>query len=212
MSRHTMDTTTKAKERNNSRKKLMAAARELFMKYGVDRVSVRDIATHSGVNLSLMNYYFQSKENLLNQIFGDAIKNIAAQQRAILDSDQTLEKKIQEYINSYIDALIKEPLLVSFVLSILHRFADKASDLDSVGLLYSTDKFAQQIRQEAEMGMIRPFDPEHLYINMLSLILFPFSIKDLIQHRTQTTEADMRLFLEERRAVVYNTVMASIKL
>ncbi len=207
-----MDTTTKAKERNNSRKKLMAAARELFMKYGVDRVSVRDIATHSGVNLSLMNYYFQSKENLLNQIFGDAIKNIAAQQRAILDSDQTLEKKIQEYINSYIDALIKEPLLVSFVLSILHRFADKASDLDSVGLLYSTDKFAQQIRQEAEMGMIRPFDPEHLYINMLSLILFPFSIKDLIQHRTQTTEADMRLFLEERRAVVYNTVMASIKL
>ena len=190
----------------------MAAARELFMKYGVDRVSVRDIATHSGVNLSLMNYYFQSKENLLNQIFGDAIKNIAAQQRAILDSDQTLEKKIQEYINSYIDALIKEPLLVSFVLSILHRFADKASDLDSVGLLYSTDKFAQQIRQEAEMGMIRPFDPEHLYINMLSLILFPFSIKDLIQHRTQTTEADMRLFLEERRAVVYNTVMASIKL
>ena len=207
-----MDTTTKAKERNNSRKKLMAAARELFMKYGVDRVSVRDIATHSGVNLSLMNYYFQSKENLLNQIFGDAIKNIAAQQRAILDSDQTLEKKIQEYINSYIDALIKEPLLVSFVLSILHRFADKASDLDSVGLLYSTDKFAQQIRQEAEMGMIRPFDPEHLYINMLSLILFPFSIKDLIQHRTQTTEPDMRLFLEERRAVVYNTVMASIKL
>lgn len=212
MSKHTIDLTPRVKDRNNSRKKLMAAARELFMKYGVDRVSVRDIATHSGVNLSLMNYYFQSKENLLNQIFGDAIKNIATQQRNILDSELPLDKKIQDYINCYIDGLIKEPILVSFVLSMLHRFADKSPDLDSVGLLYSTDKFAQQIRQEAEMGLIRPFDPEHLYINMLSLILFPFSIKNLIQHRTQNTEEEMRLFLEERRAVVYNTIMASIKL
>lgn len=195
-----------------TRHKLLSTARDLFVKRGIDRVSIRDIAKEAGEHLSLINYYFHSKENLIQEVFANVILDIASQQRSILDSDMALEPKIKRYIDSYIDSLIREPLLVSFVLSTLHRFADQAMGLNSVGLFYNTDKFAMQVRQAVEMGTIRPIDPEHLYANILSLILFPFSIGGLVQHRLQVSNGKMRLFWEERRNVVFNTIMDSIKL
>ncbi|MBQ9471188.1 MAG: TetR/AcrR family transcriptional regulator, partial [Bacteroidales bacterium] len=175
-----MNSTAKRTAKGNTRNKLLTTAHELFVKRGIDRVSIRDISKESGVHLSLVNYYFQSKENLIQEIFAYAIKDIASQQRIILDAEMELEPKIKRYIDSYIDALIKEPLLVSFVISTLHRYADKALDLHSVGLLYNTDRFAQQVRQAVEMGTIKPIDPEHLYIDILSLIVFPFAIGGLV--------------------------------
>lgn len=199
------------KQKRNTRGRILAAARELFMKYGVDRVSMRDIAAHAHINLSLTNYYFITKENLLMQILADGIRRVATNQRTILDSESPIEEKIREYIDCYIDALVKDPLLVSFVLSTLHRYAEKAVELESVGLLYSSDKFAQQVRQAADMGIIKPTDPEQLYVNMLSLILFPFSIKGLVQHKTNSTDNEMQAFMDARRDIIYDTIMASLK-
>lgn len=199
------------KHGNITRAKLLETARELFIAKGVDRVGVREIAAKAGVNLSLMNYYFQSKENLLDQIFEASIKEIASKQREILNSNKSLEIKIKEYIFNYIDFLCKDPLLVSFVLSILHRSSDQAGELKSVGLLYNSDSFASQIKIEAEMGTINSIDPEQLYVSILSLILFPFSIRSLIKNRLQATNAEMSIFLESRKEHIYEMVIASIK-
>jgi len=52
----------------DSREKLLAAALHLFAARGVDRVSVRDIASEAGVNSALVGYYFRSKDGLLSQL------------------------------------------------------------------------------------------------------------------------------------------------
>ena len=105
-----------SKQGNATRLKLMETARELFIAKGVDRVGVREIATKAGVNLSLMNYYFQSKENLLEQIFETSIKEDGQRLRQILNTDKPLEQKIKEYVYEYIEVLSNDPLLVPFVL------------------------------------------------------------------------------------------------
>ncbi len=53
----------------DSREKLFVAALHLFAAYGVDRVTVRDIAGHAGVNSALVGYYFRSKEGLLQEVY-----------------------------------------------------------------------------------------------------------------------------------------------
>lgn len=52
------------KKQNLSRKKLINSAIALFAEKGFDCTSTREICKHAGVNLSLIPYYFGSKEGL----------------------------------------------------------------------------------------------------------------------------------------------------
>ena len=76
-----------------TRDKLIETAKELFLTKGVDRVGVREIATKAGINLSLMNYYFRSKEKLFETIFENIINDKAVILRHILDSDLPIDEK-----------------------------------------------------------------------------------------------------------------------
>jgi AcrR family transcriptional regulator len=98
-----------------------------------------------------MNYYFQSKENLLEQIFDFSIRENGHKLRQILSSNLPLEEKIRQYIYTYTDILIEDPLIVPFVLSTIHRKAEKSPYLKSIHTLYSTENFAKQLRQRRTM-------------------------------------------------------------
>jgi len=197
---------------NTTRDKLIETAKELFLKKGVDRVGVREIASKAGINLSLMNYYFQSKEKLFEAIFEILIKDKAIVLRQILDSDKPIEEKLRDYVYKYIDTLVEDPLLVSFVLSIIHRNNEKIAKLKVIANLYNTDIFVSQIRREVEAGRIKPIDPEQFFINMISLILFPFSIKPLISDRNKFDDNEMLTFFLDRKKAIYEMLIAAIML
>lgn len=57
-----------SKDEIETREKIMTAAIALIEQYGdTAKITVRDIAAKAGVNLGLINYHFQTKENLINQ-------------------------------------------------------------------------------------------------------------------------------------------------
>ena len=128
-----------------------------------------------------------------------------------LNADMPLAEKIKVYINTYIDILTEDPLLVPFVLSIIHRNAEQASRLKAVHTLYNTETFSNQLKHEAELGNIRKVDPEQFFVSMISLILFPFAIKWLIGYRMTLSNEQMAQFLEDRREHVYDLLMSALR-
>ena len=60
--------TYKDKKREETRAKLLAAARQLFAEHGYDDVPVTEIAQHAGVTHSMINVYFGGKPGLLYEI------------------------------------------------------------------------------------------------------------------------------------------------
>ena len=52
-------------KKNKTKQKVMDAACALFFAKGYHGTSVRDIAKKASVNVSLINYYFSSKQGLL---------------------------------------------------------------------------------------------------------------------------------------------------
>ncbi|MEE4177694.1 MAG: TetR family transcriptional regulator [Bacteroides sp.] len=199
-----------AKSRNTEQK-IFEAATELFLEKGVDRTSVRDIANKAGINLALMNYYFRSKENLFDAIFSMLVKKNTRKMIKIMDSELELEEKIRKYVEAYIDMLIENPLLVSFVMSIVHRSQERITQMNAITSLYSSPRFAKQIFDESAKGNIIPTNPTQLFIDMLSLITFPFAIKALIKDKTGFGEAEYRAFLEERKKRIPDMLMAYLK-
>ena len=200
-----------AKDSKKTKEKIITAATELFLKKGVDRVGVREIAAKAGINLSLMNYYFQSKEKLFETIFDMLVKERALTVREILESDLLIEEKITNYTKAYIDILIEKPILVSFALSVIHRNPEKIKTMGAVLALYNSEKFCDQVIAEGEAGKIRRIDPEQLYISLISLILFPFAIKELITDRNSFSPEGYQKFVEERKNHIVELLLAYIK-
>lgn len=52
----------------SARKKIIAAASQLFAERGLDSVSIRDISTAAGTNIALISYYFGGKEELYRSL------------------------------------------------------------------------------------------------------------------------------------------------
>ncbi len=196
----------------NTEQKIFDAATELFLEKGVDRTSVREIASKAGINLALMNYYFRSKENLFDAIFTQLVKKNSEELIRILDSDLELEEKIRQYVYVYIDMLSENPLLVSFVMAILHRSRERITEMKVISSLYATEQFTKQLIDEAKKGNIRRTDPTHFFVDMLSLIAFPFAIKMLVMDKNNITEEEFMVFIQERKKRVPGMLIDSLRL
>ena len=91
---------------NQKQLEILGIAETLFAKNGFDGTSVRDIAKEAGINVAMINYYFESKENLLELIVkrgADAYKLIPEVYNTEEDSFKRLDKFIDHYIDSKFD-------------------------------------------------------------------------------------------------------------
>ena len=71
----------------STRERIKRAARRLFALNGVDAVAVRDILAAAGQkNASALNYYFGSKEGLVEALIGDALAIAHARWKQGLDA------------------------------------------------------------------------------------------------------------------------------
>lgn len=196
----------------NTQEKIIDSATGLFLEKGYDRTSVREIASKAKINVALMNYYFRSKEMLFETIINLLIGKTSGVLKEILNSDLTLDEKLKQYTSKYIDMLINNPLLVSFVLAVLNHNPEKLLNLKVTDNLYNSDKFKKQLIDEYKKGNIIKTDPEQLYLNMLSMIAFPFAIKNIINDRNSFSPNQFTDFMEKRKEIIYNTLIKSIKL
>lgn len=101
---------------NNCRANLIAAAIPLFAAKGFNGVSVRELATASGANLSMISYYFGSKEGLYAAVL--------TEQFAILGKIGEIEQmkidtlqKFEVYVRATVSRYRKNPYLLRFYTS-----------------------------------------------------------------------------------------------
>jgi len=191
--------------------KIKKAAIELFLERGFERTSIRDIAAKAKINIALLNYHFKSKENLFDSLFSELISTYTPTLNNILSSGLPLEEKITQYVSKYIDILQENPRITYFVLSVLQRNPEKIKKLQIFQNLYDTGNFSTQFLSEIKKRNIKTYDPTQFYINMVSLITFPFTIKPVIQEKNNMDEKDFAKFMQERKKIIADLLILSIK-
>ena len=60
---------TEAKQNPDTRERILDAAESLFVEFGFEATSMRQITGRAGVNLASINYHFGSKEALIQEVF-----------------------------------------------------------------------------------------------------------------------------------------------
>jgi AcrR family transcriptional regulator len=71
---------------DETRERIKRCAAELFARYGIDSVTIRDIAKHAGQkNGGSVNYYFRSKDDLILEILDEAASEADQLRLGLLD-------------------------------------------------------------------------------------------------------------------------------
>lgn len=81
-------------EDNLTKEKILHAARELFHETrNFNKITVRNIAKRAGVGVGLINYHFQTKENLFSLIIGENMKSFVNKMyEGKIDGQNSLER------------------------------------------------------------------------------------------------------------------------
>lgn len=88
-----------------ARSKILAAARKVFAEQGFDGASMQEISEAAGVNKSLLFYYFNSKNNLYNEILQDIhkkfYKNVMQEKEGVTGIREQLARLIWLYTKGF---------------------------------------------------------------------------------------------------------------
>lgn len=77
---------------------LVSTARELFMKYGIRRVSVEEICKTSSVSKVTFYKYFSNKEDLARLLIKEMLEEGDAKYHTIMSRDIPFPEKIEQFI------------------------------------------------------------------------------------------------------------------
>src|SRR5579863_2723070 len=68
-----------------TRRRVLAAAEQLFAERGIEGVSIRDITNAAHVNLAAINYHFGTKQGLAAEVFKHCLAPLNAKRLELLD-------------------------------------------------------------------------------------------------------------------------------
>lgn len=178
--------------------KILLAASKIFTEKGFSGTRTRDIAQEAGINLALLNYYFRTKEKLFEQVMKVKIVLLFGQIIPIVTNEKTtLEEKIDLASAKYFYILTKNPNLPIFVLSEIQK---KTSDIKSIL------PFEKVLNKSYLMKQIKERQPDlnpfHFLLNYLSMTVFPFLGKPILQSFDLMDDDEFQKFVEERKTMV----------
>jgi AcrR family transcriptional regulator len=88
-------------EKTDKKTSILQAAEKLFAAQGFEGTSTRQIAKEAGANMSMINYYYGSKEGVFTEIMSDRIKGFNVQLAKIEEEPIDQIEKLMLVIDRY---------------------------------------------------------------------------------------------------------------
>ncbi|UYQ94374.1 TetR/AcrR family transcriptional regulator [Chitinophaga horti] len=197
---------------SNTEQQIIAAAKKIFFQRGMSGARMQDIADEAGINKALLHYYFRSKDKLFDMVFEDAIGEMFSNIKASQQQDLPLDQKIAVLVNSYINVISKNPYLPQFILHEVNQQPERMVKRMTGGPNFPEIKsFFKDIQAGAKKGFIRKVDPLQLVISVLSMCIFPFVARPMIQGIFEMDNKQFNRFIEERRTFIVDFVKAALR-
>ena len=191
--------------------KIKDAAKFLFLKKGFSATTTREIAKESNINLALLNYYFTSKRKLFEIIMLETIHDFLSKMVEVYnDHSTTLEEKLKLTSSKYIDMIIAEPHLPTFVVNELKNNPTTFSKMLK-GKMIMESQLVEQFKEGVKKGVYKKMDPIHFVTNMLSLIVHPFIISPIIIKMQKLSKKDFNEMMNDRKKLIPNWIIQMIK-
>ena len=194
----------------STEQRIFDAAMEVFIARGYDGTRMQEIADKAGINKALLHYYFRSKDQLFEAVFAKVASRIFPVVRELISANMPLANKMSLFVDLYISTLTQNPFLPSFVLHELNNHPEKIATIIG-GQGFNLDLLDEQIKKETEHGKIRELNAEHLLVNIVAMVIFPFVAKPVLLALLSKNEESYRIFIQERKKEILDFITHAIK-
>ncbi len=191
---------------------IINAAEEVFLTNGVTRTTMSMIAIKAKISRTSLNYYYRSKEQLFNIVFSRIIgSKIIPSLTNLIESEITILEKIKNFIDEYIDLVISNPSIPVFLIMELQR--EPGPIVEIFGQMnLNIKKLKNQIDHEIKTGLIKQFNLEDLYTNVMGMSIFPLLSKPvLMEHIFNKKDDEFLDFFENRKKIIYMVIEKWLK-
>lgn len=196
---------------SNTEIKIKTAAKSLFLRKGYSATTTRDIAKVSNINLALLNYYFISKRRLFELIMFETMYEFLSKMVEVYNNDKTsLEEKVKLTSEKYIDMILAEPLLPTFILNELKNNPSFFLKMPTTKMIMKS-QLVNQYQEGIKNGLYLKIEPIHFVTNILSLIIFPFISSPIITKMEKLSKKDFNDMMLQRKKLIPKWIIQMIK-
>lgn len=184
---------------------ILDTAKHLFFKEGKFNATTQQIADAAGVNRTLINYYFRSRNNLFELVFKEAQLEEDKKQELIVMSDLPIREKLEQFIDSFFVMAKEYPYMEIYIVTQMNQI-NLCAMSKSEHIQKMLKKFYIELENEMEKGTIKKMDPIQFILNFISMINFPIAMRPLIQQGLSLSDEQYDVLLSERKEVILATI------
>ena len=195
---------------DSTKEKIVQAAKQIFLRKGMDGARMQEIADEAGINKAMLHYYFHSKDQLFDEVFYGILSQLIPGLISIFKSDKPFLDKIEAFVTEYDTYMSRNPFLPQFVFREINRDPDQLSRfMSDRGLNF--ELVEGMINREVSNGNIRPITFPHLFANLIGMIVMPYIGRPLFQRKLfKNDPIEYDRFLLERRSVITQFVKQAL--
>ena len=195
----------------NSEERIKAAARKVFHQKGYAATRTRDIAEEAGINHTMVNYYFRSKEKLFGIVMTETMGQFFKGVGVILNDESTsLEKKIEQVVANYIDLLLEEPDLPTFIFNEVRPNPQFFVEQSPIREVLTNSALTRQYAEAVARGEISEPNLMHAILNVIGLVIFPFVAKPILSAITNLPEEQYKALMLQRKEQIPQWIKAML--
>ena len=189
---------------------IKAVAKELFLVNGFKGTTIRAIAEKAKVNVSMLNYYFRSKQALFESIFSSAASIHPDLITILVDPELSILQKTERYVEAYTEQLLSNQDLVSFTVGEIRRDPELFISGSNMKDLKRVASFIEELNDAMESGDINQIDVKSFFIDLAGLVAYPFMMKPLLMHAHNMNLEGFDVFVRDRIPHIQKLMRSSL--
>ena len=184
------------------------AAKKLFFGEGRFKATTQEIADAAGVNRTLVNYYFRSRDQLFDQVLKDARDSMDSRMNTTFLNAKSFREKLGMFIDVFMEQSITYPYLDLYMLARINDDVERQNEI--ISDLKKTEKlkhFLKDIEDEMAKGTIEKMAPIQFFLNLISLMTYPMVMQPLFKKIFNYTDKQYRQLISDRKEIILNLLM-----
>jgi TetR/AcrR family transcriptional regulator len=178
-------------------------AKHIFFAEGRLHANTQDIADAAGVSRTLLNYYFRTKDVLIEQVFKEAMTALTTRLDAVMASQQPFKNKVENFIELFLTESNAYPYQETFLITEINSQTCKYTN---EARPHHMNTFLKQIQAEMDAGNIEPMNPIHFVMNLFSLMSYPLIMSPIYKKVFDLSNESYACLINERKRMICNMI------
>jgi AcrR family transcriptional regulator len=196
-----------AADSEDSKAKIITAARDLIRSVHPSHVTKADVARHAGVDAALVNYYFGDLDSVWLAVIAETTDSFARHMAGVTGS--TAAERIAAYVNAWLDIFSQDPHFNDLMVRQVFYGSSDQAKMYMARALTRVRELEQVVLEGVQQGEFREIEPGYLFLSIVGLTEFFVTATPLVRG-IFGERASMKRLTEEYRDFVSRLVLDGI--